>query len=147
MKHLLFLSFFIGIICSSCYRQKLSLYRQEQDKSISTQLKQTSFSKLKLKTDTRIEFYALSKDTSGNFKVGFTIQEQKRHYFFIYLHLKLVHIWVSQDVADKKIKWKEGFYYFKDYDLVYKEEPESNFIDVEEVKSLAEEYLRKAKSL
>lgn len=105
-----------------------------------------TISKNQTETQTGIEYFAISKDTSRNYIIAITIQELKRHYFFIYLKSKLVYVRVSEDVADKKIKWKNGYYYFQGDSLVHKEETEPNFVEIEEMKTLGETYLNKAKT-
>jgi hypothetical protein len=111
---------------------------------ILNQMKNTSFRKGKVKSESRTEFYGIAKDSSGNFRMQ--VSMQKRLYDFTYLNGKLARIWVVVD-APKKEDMNRGYYYFKEGEVVYKEETRPNLIDIEETKGLGEELLRKARTL
>ena len=142
MKRILFYFLLFCFISTSCYRPQMSIsiQRQEQEEAIFAQLKNTPFRTGKLKFNGRKVLYAIAKDSSGNFRAQGVIQ--KREYDFIYLNEKLVRICVRFGI-DKEHR---GYYYFKDGEMVYKEEDQPNLVDVEEAKGFAEELLQKAKT-
>ena len=107
----------------------ISIQRQEQEDIIVKQLKQTPFRTGKLKWNGRSVAYAIAKDSSRNFRAQVGIR--KKAYVFTHLNGKLARIRVYVDNPDRT-GVLYSFYYFKDGEMVYKEEPRPNLVNVEE---------------
>jgi len=128
-----------------CHVQKGSIAVREYNDEIIAQSKHTSYRLVKMKKAQPRQYYAIPKDNSGNYRM-YIIFPSDKVFWLIYLNEKLVRATVDVNTGVKN-EWNNGIYFFKDGDMIYKEEQRENLISPDEIKKIADEYFRKAKTL